>query len=158
MIEAVTSAVSNAQVARSNLAQTDVQSAPAPQQVDAPSAPQAPFVSPYISVNTEVNEAVLQIRDSDTGDVVRQFPSESALRARQQVEAELARVREQRDIAQGENNSESPVQAPTQQVSEVSGTASSAGSAQQASSALSSAAQTQQVAQAPQTTSIDVSA
>ncbi|MEZ5919239.1 MAG: hypothetical protein R3D66_04845 [Alphaproteobacteria bacterium] len=50
-------------------------------------APQAPFVSPYIIVDTNFDRAVLQIRDSNTGDVLRQFPSESALRARQSQEA-----------------------------------------------------------------------
>lgn len=45
--------------------------------------PKAPYISPYISVNLDYDKAVLQIRDSDTGDVVQQFPSESRLAAQQ---------------------------------------------------------------------------
>lgn len=47
------------------------------------SAPQAPYVSPYIRVDNNYNKAVLAIRDSDTGDILREFPSEGSLRARQ---------------------------------------------------------------------------
>jgi len=43
------------------------------------SAPKAPFVSPYIHIDLNFDKAVLQIRDSDTGDVVEQFPSNSRL-------------------------------------------------------------------------------
>lgn len=42
---------------------------------------QAPYVSPYISVDTNFDRAVLQIRDSDTGDVLNQYPTESQLQA-----------------------------------------------------------------------------
>lgn len=45
--------------------------------------PKAPYISPFISVDMDYNKAVLQIRDSDTGDVVQQFPSESRLAAQQ---------------------------------------------------------------------------
>lgn len=41
---------------------------------------QAPYVSPYVHVDNNYNKAVLQIRDSDTGDVLNQFPSEERLR------------------------------------------------------------------------------
>lgn len=49
--------------------------------------PEAPYISPYISVDINYNKAVLQIRDSDTGDVLKQFPSESRL---QQIRQETA--------------------------------------------------------------------
>lgn len=41
----------------------------------------APYVSPYISIDKNHNKAVLQIRDSDTGTVLRQFPTENQLQA-----------------------------------------------------------------------------
>lgn len=86
MIEAVNSVIANASLLRGNTEQTDVTRSYAvnPESLQkAPSTPQAPYISPFIHVDTNYNKAVLLIRDSDTGDVVRQFPSESALEARQ---------------------------------------------------------------------------
>ncbi len=51
-------------------------------------AAQAPYISPYIHVDVDFDRAVLQIRDSDTGDVVRQFPSESELESRRRASAQ----------------------------------------------------------------------
>lgn len=87
MIEAVNSVLVGAQLLRGTSEQTsqprvDVQ-APAQDRIP---GPVAPFVSPYIFVDVNFNKAVLQIRDSDTGDVLRQFPSESTLEARRRVE------------------------------------------------------------------------
>lgn len=48
--------------------------------------PLAPYISPYIAVNNDYNKAVLQLRDSETGDVINQFPSEQTLQARQAQE------------------------------------------------------------------------
>ena len=50
--------------------------------IDSVSVPRAPYISPYISLDLDTNKAVIQIRDSDTGDVVRQFPTERSLRLR----------------------------------------------------------------------------
>ena len=85
MIEAVNSVVSNAPVIRASAEQVNSVRAELPESVSA--GPQAPFVSPYISVDVNFDTAVLQIRDSDTGDVVRQFPSESTLTARRRAAA-----------------------------------------------------------------------
>ena len=41
--------------------------------------PRAPYVSPYVFVDVYFDKAVLQIRDSDTGDVLTQFPAENQL-------------------------------------------------------------------------------
>ena len=88
MIEAVNSSIANAAVLRGNAeqlsapARTDV----APVSENEPVSPQlAPYVSPYISVDRD-RGAVIQIRDSDTGDVLKEFPSEvtSRLRTEQQ--------------------------------------------------------------------------
>lgn len=44
-------------------------------------SPQAPYVSPYLFVDNANNKVILQIRDSESGDVVRQIPSDSQIRA-----------------------------------------------------------------------------
>ncbi len=92
MIEAVNSVIANASLLRGNTEQVDASRAFAsnPERVQEVVArsPSAPFVSPYISVDVRFDTAVLQIRDSDTGDVVSQFPSESAMAARQRQAAQ----------------------------------------------------------------------
>ena len=96
MIEAVNSVLANSSLLRGNAEQGGqpraniaVNSEPKVE------APVAPYVSPYIQVDNNYNKAVLQIRDSNTGDVVRQFPSETTLRARA-AQAELERLTSQR--------------------------------------------------------------
>lgn len=89
MIEAVTSVVSNAGFLRSSSEQqsTSTNNAVADIKVEKTSlAPQAPYISPFIAIDESYNEAVILIRDADTGDIVRQFPSESALKARQDAD------------------------------------------------------------------------
>src|SRR5690606_32781669 len=51
-------------------------------------APQAPYVSPYVFMDISFNKAVLQIRDSDTGDVMTQFPSRSRLESSRRAAAD----------------------------------------------------------------------
>lgn len=85
MIEAVNSTIASAATSRALTEAVDAVSVapvnavlpPSPQ--GAPDVPQAPYVSPYISVDLNYNKAVLQIRDSETGDVQQQFPTESRL-------------------------------------------------------------------------------
>jgi len=84
MIEAVNSVLSNVSASRG---QAEVQStsrslAANPQKVQE-TAQSTPYVSPYISYDNNFNKAVLQIRDSNTGDVVTQYPTETQLRAYQ---------------------------------------------------------------------------
>ncbi len=98
MIEAVNSSVSSSAVLRATADQVSVQRAqsnPARVQEAAEplrDAPQVPYISPYIHLDLNYNKAVLQIRDSSTGDVVRQFPSEESLEVRrlQQLREETA--------------------------------------------------------------------
>ncbi len=78
MIEAVNSTIANVAVSR-DAAVRSANTAPPPLPEGAPSVPQAPFVSPYISVDLDFDTAVLQIRDSETGDVQQQFPTQSRL-------------------------------------------------------------------------------
>ncbi len=91
MIEAVNSSVANAQILRGSAEQLSassvaVKAAPvAVSEVSAP--PKAPYISPYISVDTKSNKAVLQIRNSDTGEVEQQFPTKSRLAQLSQLQA-----------------------------------------------------------------------
>lgn len=81
MIEAVNSVVATTQVSRGNPAQQSSSRASSTNTESVQQIAQAPYVSPYISVDLNFDRAVLQIRDSETGDVVRQFPTESQLEA-----------------------------------------------------------------------------
>ncbi len=56
-----------------------------------------PYVSPYISIDRQSNRAILQIRDSDTGDVVRQFPTEGQLKAYRSAQEFSERQKAQAD-------------------------------------------------------------
>lgn len=56
-----------------------------------------PYVSPYISIDRQSNRAILQIRDSDTGDVVRQFPTEGQLKAYRSAQEFSERQKAQSD-------------------------------------------------------------
>lgn len=85
MIEAVNSVVANASLIRVSAEQIDV--ARSDEAREPAATPQAPYISPYISVDQTANVAVIQIRDSETGDVLTQFPSESRIQARQELEA-----------------------------------------------------------------------
>ncbi len=80
MIEAVHSVLSNAQAVRASADQSSSTRSFAADPENSVSVPQAPYISPYIVVNAN-NKAVLQIRDSDTGDVLTQYPSETRLQA-----------------------------------------------------------------------------
>lgn len=82
MIEAVNSVLSNAPLTKQVVEQQSVARSFAanPARIQEASM-QAPYISLYIKVDTYFDKAVLQIRDSDTGDVVRQIPTESQLEA-----------------------------------------------------------------------------
>jgi hypothetical protein len=91
MIEAVNSAISNGSVLRVSAEQISsarsfAADAAAVQAVAR--APLAPYISPYISIDANFDKAVLQLRDSATGDVINQFPSEQTLQARQRQEVQ----------------------------------------------------------------------
>lgn len=89
MIEAVNSVVSNAPLIRVAAEQVAASRSFAGDAIAVESVargPVAPYISPYISVDPLLDAAVLQLRDSDTGDVVEQFPSDKALLQRRQQE------------------------------------------------------------------------
>ncbi len=119
MIEAVNSTIANAALVRNVAEQATaarLQSPPPAEERREIALPQAPYVSPYIKVDTEFDTAVLQIRDSATGDVIDQFPRETTLAARQRQEV----LRELAD-----RQSEQTAQ-PRQQASELRSSGSSA--------------------------------
>lgn len=88
----------------------------------APTTPQAPYVSPYISVNYDYDKAVLQIRDAETGDVQEQFPTNSRLaeirRAQVQLEQadriENARLEQPQTGSSDQSQQQAIAQASTQ--------------------------------------------
>lgn len=147
MIEAVNSAVANASLIRGNTGQPDA--ARLEISTEGPVAPRAPFISPFISIDSNFDTAVIQIRDSETGDVIRQFPSEQTLSTRAR-EAQLQESRES-------NSSNSQVQVQQSQSSGASfsaealntvqsaDTSNNFANAQLASVALSTGAQSGQV-------------
>lgn len=90
MIEAVNSVLSNAVLARGSAEQQSVARSFAANPERVQEVVQAPYVSPYISMDINYNKAVLQIRNSDNGEVVRQFPSESQLEAYRKAQAAQA--------------------------------------------------------------------
>ncbi len=91
MIEAVNSVLSNAQYTRAAAEQQSVASSYAanPARIQQASA-QAPYISLFIKVDVNFDKAILQIRDSDTGDVVRQIPTESQLEAYRRAQSSNA--------------------------------------------------------------------
>ncbi len=95
MIEAVNSSVASASILRAGAQQVNSTVAA---QVDATApiaeAPKAPYISPHITVDVSYNKAVLQIRDSDTGDVKDQFPTKSKLAEIRRAQAQQEQGRE----------------------------------------------------------------
>jgi hypothetical protein len=85
MIEGVNASLANATVARQVLEQNDVARSYAANPAQVQQVARAPYVSPYIYYNDTYNKAVLAIRDSDSGEIVRQIPSDNQLRAYQKA-------------------------------------------------------------------------
>lgn len=89
MLEAVTTVASNASLLRGPAEQLSAARSLAANPESTQIVPQAPYISPYVHLDVNFDKAVLQIRDSETGDVVRQIPSEPALEsARRQLAAQ----------------------------------------------------------------------
>ncbi len=133
MLEAVNSVLSNAQYTRAVAEQQSVVNSYAanPERVQQAST-QAPYLSLYIKVDTNFDKAILQIRDNQSGDVLRQIPTESQLEAYRRAQtsnairpSEYTEVREEvavevRDVPDApvaEASSAPTQQAPTQTVS-----------------------------------------
>jgi hypothetical protein len=95
MVDVVNSSVANAVILRSGgdpSAQSSARQANIINEAvasGAPETPQAPYISPYISVNYDYDKAVLQIRDAETGDVQEQFPTNSRLAQIRRAQTQL---------------------------------------------------------------------
>ena len=104
-IEAVNSVLSNAASTRGVVEQqSTTRSLSANPERTQEAAARTPYVSPYISIDRSSNRAVLQIRDSDTGDVVRQFPTEGQLKAYRTAQEFSQRQRAESDSLLREAN------------------------------------------------------
>src|SRR6185436_5985341 len=84
-VEAVNSVLQATPVVRANAEQASAAQSP----VRVQQVALAPFISPYLTVDVTTNTPVFQIRDSDTGKVLDQIPSQ--LRVRTQVEESAIR-------------------------------------------------------------------
>jgi len=97
MIEATNSSIAASAVVRPLIDREAASNSFAADPQKIKSIPKAPFISPFISVDVNLNIAVLQIRESETGEVVRQIPSENQIRAYKDAQ----KVREEgRDTSQ----------------------------------------------------------
>jgi uncharacterized FlaG/YvyC family protein len=92
MIEAVNSVLANSTAVRGVAEQVSTARSFAANPERVQEVAKAPYVSPYIRVDVNFDKAVLQVRDSDTGDVLRQYPSESQLQAYRRAQAAQSRA------------------------------------------------------------------
>lgn len=90
MLEAVNSVLQSAPVIRASAEQVSTVDSYAANPDRVQKVPQAPYISPYIYMDVNLNQAVLQIRDSETGDVVRQIPSETSIQNRQRFQEQIS--------------------------------------------------------------------
>ncbi|MCK5285455.1 MAG: hypothetical protein KAJ86_07720 [Alphaproteobacteria bacterium] len=88
MIEAVNSVLSNASLLRGNAEQAAGMRSVDLETQSSVVVLKAPYVSPYISLDLDYDKAVLQIRDSETGKIVCQYPSEKKLQQQRAILAE----------------------------------------------------------------------
>lgn len=156
MLEAVNSVLSNAPLTKTVVQQQSVMDSFSgnPARVQQVSL-QAPYISLYIKVDTNFDRAILQIRDSDTGDVVRQIPTESQLEAYRRAQSSNA-VRPATVQEEGAPVAETPDLFAAQDVSASSGsTPSPQPTFTPASGGQSFAGNTASTPSAPATVSID---
>ena len=115
MIESVNSVLSNAPAVRNVVEQqSSARSVAANPQKVQEAATNTPYVSPYISLDRSSNRAVLQIRDSDTGDVLQQYPTKTQLKAYQNAQ-EISQKQE-RAVERGPTAEQAPSIAQSSEV------------------------------------------
>lgn len=105
MIEAVNSVVANAPLLRGSSEPTNAARSNTGRVQEVTSAaasmPQAPFISPFIFMDVNFDQAVLQIRDPQTGDVVEQIPSRSRLELQQRSQTSAGDVQNAQNTETG---------------------------------------------------------
>jgi hypothetical protein len=92
MIEAVNAAVSSAQMVRAAAEQVSSARSFAANPARIQSAATAPYLSPHVDFNGGMTKPLFIVRDSETGDAVRQFPTEAQIRAYQRAKEAQSRA------------------------------------------------------------------
>lgn len=82
------------------------------------------FISSRIRVDTELDKAILEFRSSETGDVIRQYPTESQIRAFQRASQIAAEKEAVALSSQGAQVEQQPSLADTHQPAPVAAAAS----------------------------------
>jgi hypothetical protein len=82
MLEAVNSVLQSAPIVRQAVERTSASESFAANPEGTQRTVQAPFVSNYVFLDVNYDAAVILFRNRDTGDVIRQVPSESSLEAK----------------------------------------------------------------------------
>jgi uncharacterized FlaG/YvyC family protein len=118
MIEAVNSVLSNVSVLRGPAEQQSAQQNFASNPEKTQVAAKTPYVSPYIAIDRNYNKAIIQIRDSETGDVLRQYPTESQLKAYQAAQ-QITERREQAETTSVSAVSEVSTPSPSPSIDSV---------------------------------------
>lgn len=113
MIEAVNSVLSNASSTRVVAEQQSTARSYAANPEKTQEVAKTPYVSPYISIDRSSNRAVLQIRDSNTGDVKTQYPTEGQLKAYQAAQQAEARSAARSETSNVSTPSVSDVDVPS---------------------------------------------
>ena len=105
MIESVNSAIATSAVSRVQSGQQSSGGALDQEVRTVKEGPRAPYISPYRVYNNDFDRTVLLIRDSETGDVVNQYPTESQLRAYQRAQgaAKATEIPETAGVEAGNN-------------------------------------------------------
>lgn len=119
MLEAVNSTLMNASFVKPIADQSSAsESLAANPQREQRAAPSAPYLSPYVFLDSSNEQVVLQIRNGETGDAISQFPSttyqrpEETAQQQQEVRPEPSRVALQ---AQAEIETTQSLPEPAQQ-------------------------------------------
>lgn len=82
MLEAVNSVLQSAPIVRQAVERTSASESFAANPEGVQRTVQAPFVSNYVFLDVNYDAAVILFRNRDTGDVIRQVPSETSLEAK----------------------------------------------------------------------------
>ena len=87
MLEAVNSVVSNAPLVKASSPQVQQPAVKSVTRADYINVESTKFTSRFVSLDEASRRAVLQIRDSSTGESLQQFPTESQIRAYLQAQS-----------------------------------------------------------------------
>lgn len=119
MIDAVKTTLANSSLQKQSLEQTSTLTSYSADPERLQAVAQAPYVSPTVRIDNNAKIAIMEFKESETGEVVLQVPSEQQLRAYKAREArEDAKLRAQLDNAgksSSDDNTETSVAPPKTQ-------------------------------------------